>query len=359
MRFLIIGQLPPPYTGQSLQIEKVTKILEKYEFRYRFIHLDFSENSREIGVLNISKVIKLIRIFFSICYNLIFFRPTCVYYPPAGPNRVPMYRDFILLFPIRLFKFKVFFRFHAGGISTMYDALSPVLKKIYEFSYFNVRYSSCMSEQGTDDPTFLKSKEIVIIPNGVKDNYNPAIQKGDKFYLLFVGACRESKGILDFIEVARQAHSFNNIIVGRIIGDVVDTSIEQLIKAGQDEGYLVYEGTQSGQKLAGLFQSSSVLLFPTFYESENFPTVVIEAFSYFLPVISTRWRGVIDQIKPGKNGFIHDIHDIDGMLASAIGLFENKDLYDKMAVGARKDYEEQYTLERYERNFYNFFKMLN
>ncbi|MBB5286683.1 glycosyltransferase involved in cell wall biosynthesis [Rhabdobacter roseus] len=357
MKILIIGQLPPPYTGQSLQIEKILNILKKNSFNFKFIQLDFSEKTSEIGRFDISKVLKLVLIFCKICYNLLLYRPDYIYYPPAGPNFIPMIRDFILLFPIRLFKFKIIFRFHAGGIHKLYSSLNPILKYFYKFSYYHADYSLCMSEAGKIDPIFLKSKEIIIITNGVKDNFQHIENIKIDFNVLFVGICSEDKGILDFVEVIKAANRINSKIKGVIIGDIIDQNINRIIHDGINEGFIKYEGVKVGEEKRKVFQRANVLLFPTFYKSENFPTVVLEAFSYALPVVSTKWRGVVDQVND-SNGYIHDVHDITGMTKSILTLENNKDLYEIMSRNARLDYLNKYTLQAYEKNFYDFFRKL-
>ena len=101
-----------------------------------------------------------------------------------------------------------------------------------------------------------------------------------------------------------------------------------------------------------------MFLFPTFFEHENFPTVNLEAFSSGLPVISTKWRGVIDQIRDGYNGFIHEVHDIDGMVESILKIVNNNELQSELSMNARTDYEDHYSDQLFEQNILKFFNNL-
>jgi glycosyltransferase involved in cell wall biosynthesis len=54
----------------------------------------------------------------------------------------------------------------------------------------------------------------------------------------------------------------------------------------------------SGQKKSAL-EKADCLVFPTFYESEAQPLVLLEAMSAGLPIITTSWRGVAEVLPQG------------------------------------------------------------
>ncbi len=104
MKLLIIGQTPPPYYGQAINIERMLSILDQHGLDYRHIRMNFSDEMSDVGTASYRKVWKLFRLFCSISCSLLVYRPDYVYYPPAGPDKVPAIRDMVLLFPVRLFR---------------------------------------------------------------------------------------------------------------------------------------------------------------------------------------------------------------------------------------------------------------
>lgn len=375
-RILILGQIPPPFGGQAINIQKMVQVLNKHHFNYQLIPLDFSESLNDMGAFNFTKALKLIRIFFTLWYKLLVYRPHLVYYPPAGPTINAVYRDFILLFPIKLLGVKRIFHFHAGGLKSIYAGLAPWAKTVYRYVYFKPAYAICLSKAGRIDPEFLQAQEIDIIPSGVEAFTSAAgsrevgtsqINKGNQyleypneepFVVLFAGLCSASKGILDFIEVLRICREQNQRIVGKVMGKAFSSIEEEALAKAEKEGILVYEGILSGHKKEAAFLGSSAFLFPSVFESENFPTVIIEAFSARLPVVSTNWRGIPDLVHNGKNGFIHPPHATAAMAQSLLELAENNELYAQLSAQAKSDFETNYTMGNFEALIVAYFKQV-
>lgn len=327
---------------------------------YKLLRMNFSDEMNENGKLSYKKIFRLFKLSFLTIKALLFYKPDYVYYPPAGPEKVPVYRDMIILFFVRLFKKKIVFHFHAGGLSDIYPALSPVIKRLFRFVFFNPEYAICFSEQGKRDPRFLHCNHITIIPSGVDDISSSinAKKHGDNFTVLFVGVCRETKGILDFLKVIEIAHKRNDKITGRIIGKTFSDKEKEAIDEAVNNNIVRYEGIKTGEDKNNIFNESDLFLFPTFFEHENFPTVILEAFSAGLPVVATNWRGVKDQVHHNENGYLHEVHDVNGMSDSIVKLATDKELYQRLAKNARLDYERNYSVQKFEKNIINFFTTL-
>lgn len=356
-RILIIGQTPPPFGGQAINIEKILHTLQKNQVNHRFIRLHFSDQLNDMGRFNITKAWRLLTTLCKIFFYLVSYRPHLVYYPPAGPTRNAIYRDMILLLPIRLLKRKLVFHFHAGGLSDMYQSFSPLMQSLYRYVYYRVAHAICLSERGKRDPEALYAQQIHIIPSGVEDMRKTITRsQQDEFVVLFAGLCSESKGILDFITTIKKCHQVNSAIKGRVLGKIFGEKEEKAIAAACNEGILRYEGVQTGEAKKEMFASSAVFLFPSFFESESFPTVILEAFSASLPVVSTNWRGIPDQVTNGLDGYIVNVHDTNTMASHITNLAATPSLYQQLASNARSNFETKYTISTFETSILSFFK---
>ena len=356
MKILILGQTPPPYGGQAINIEKMIQVLVKHQLDHRFIRMNFSDEINDMGRFSFKKAIRLIQIFLNLLWKLLMYRPDLVYYPPAGPQRTPILRDMILLFPIRLFRFKTIFHYHAGGLSDSYATFNDLFRYIFRFAYFNATYSICLSEYGKKDPIALQSKNIILVPSGVDDMGYKIRKDNESFIVLFTGLCSESKGILDFIEIIRISQKSDPRIKGRVLGKLFSIKEENAIHKAVEEGLITYEGVQTGEAKKSNFKTAHVFLFPSFFESENFPTVILEAFSAGLPVVASDWRGISDQVTNGYNGYLQAPHNTKDMASSIIKLAQNPETREQLAANARLDFETRYTMGNFESSIVSFFK---
>lgn len=49
----------------------------------------------------------------------------------------------------------------------------------------------------------------------------------------------------------------------------------------------IYQGKMFGKEKSGLLQKADVFVFPTYYDNECFPVVLLEAMQHKLPVVTT------------------------------------------------------------------------
>ena len=62
-----------------------------------------------------------------------------------------------------------------------------------------------------------------------------------------------------------------------------------------------FHGVLDGDAKWRMFAETDALCLPTHYESETFPTVLLEAMSMSLPVVATRWRGIPEMAGDTQN----------------------------------------------------------
>ena len=97
------------------------------------------------------------------------------------------------------------------------------------------------------------------------------------------------------------------------------------------------------------WKDADIFVFPTYYHNECFPLVILEAMEQGLPVISTNEGGIRDIIDNGNSGYtVEKNNPID--LASAIELLiKDPELCNSMGVAGRRQFEEKFTEEVFEK----------
>ncbi len=356
-KILFVGQTPPPFGGQAI-MQQVT--LEGKYKKIRFVHvrMNFSKEMDEVGKFRLRKVFHLIYIICQIIFMRICHSPKVLYFPPAGPNRIPMYRDIVILCCTRWLFEKTIFHFHAGGISELYRQLNPFTQLLFRFAYFKPDLAIQLSDLNPPDGSFLQAKKSVIIPYGIKDNYpeynneNGIISKPPT--ILFVGVIRESKGVLVLLDACRQIKEsgllFRLQLMGHFESVEFQDCVETFIKLHDLNDMVQFMGVCVEEKKWEVYQSADLFCFPTFFESETFGVVIIEAMQFMLPVISTYWRGIPSVVQEGTTGILVPVKNSEALAVAIEQFLQDSELRKKMGDAGRVLFLKKFTLEDYYHN---------
>jgi len=100
-----------------------------------------------------------------------------------------------------------------------------------------------------------------------------------------------------------------------------------------------YKGIVAPDKVASLLVKYTALVFPTRYEGEGYPGVILEAYSVGVPVITTKFRA-IPEIVDDSSGILIEPGDIDELSNAMIELATNIEHLEKLRIGAIRRSEE-------------------
>ena len=135
-------------------------------------------------------------------------------------------------------------------------------------------------------------------------------RRADPPALLFVGRLIPEKGIFDLLEAMRIL-SRERACVLRVAGKgPCEAAIRQRVAALGLRDSVDFMGYVHGDALARLYSSSAALVLPTYF-GEGFPTVITEAMSYGLPIVTTPVRGAADLLAEGENALFVPPHRPD------------------------------------------------
>jgi glycosyltransferase involved in cell wall biosynthesis len=350
-KVLVVGQTPPPFHGQAIMIEYLVQGNFK-NLEIEHVRMDFSSNIEEIGKFSWRKMGALFRTILKVYHAGVFHNIDYLYYPPASPNKIPMLRDVVFLICCRwLFKGTIF-HFHAAGISTLYAGLSPLLRALYRLAYFKPDLSIITSGFNPRDDHFFQSLRSVEIPNGIQDQGRPRCTRNNSCpRILYVSALFRSKGILDLLAAAclltRRGYEFQIDVVGEFESTEFHHECSLFLVENALQHKVFFHGVKTGEQKWEYFDTADIFCFPSYYEAESFPLVLLEAMQFGLPSVGARWRGIQSIIEDGNTGFLVTPRSPDELADKLALLLADEDLRKKMGLRARERYALKHDLKNW------------
>ena len=357
LKILVVGQTPPPFHGQAIMIQMlVDGPIEDAELIH--LRMAFSDSLDEVGRFKLRKIFHLIKLILSIYWIRIRHNPSVLYYPPTGPNRVPLIRDTILLICTRwLFKWTVF-HFQASGVSELIRSLSLWQQFIVWQALGTPDAAIQLSSLTVSDASFLKAKRQYLIPNAAEDHAKERVFRKDasaesfpQIRLLYLGTVCETKGVLVLIDAIKTLTTSLPKVHLDIVGGFQPASFKSQvldrIKQLELQSQVTLHGQRTGDAKWKFFANADVFCFPTYYESEGFPCVLVEAMSFSLPIVSTNWRGIPSMVRDGETGFLVAPRDVESLSVAIERLVENTGQREAFGRLARLRYEAEFTRSRH------------
>lgn len=361
-KILVVGVTPPPYGGQHLMTERLIKA--NFEnLKIYHVKMAFSQSMAVVGRFNLYKVTHMFSIVLQALHSRFKYDVNTLYYMPGGSNAVPVVRDIFILFFLRLFFKKTIFHFRAAGVSEVVAKQPYLLKKMAQYVYHAPDLAIHLSSLNPNDGAYFKAKKVVVIPNGLEDAalpYLPIHRKNKEFVtILYVGSVQETKGIMVLLEAAKilleKGHKIKVEIVGEYGTPTIKSQVKSYCNNNGLEEVVFFRGEKRGHEKWQYYIAADIFCFPSFFESESFGNVLVEAMMFELPVVGTRWRGIPDLIDEGKTGFmvaINDPHETANKLKKFI---EDAGLRQEYGRNARRKFLSTYQVDRFFNNMQKHF----
>ena len=177
--------------------------------------------------------------------------------------------------------------------------------------------------------------KVYKVYNGLDlSTFRPSIPRSEPVRLLSVGRLIEKKGFAFLVEACRLLSSSGLNFICEIVGEGPERHrLEELIRAYRLSGQVRLTGSKPQTEIVDLLARSSLFVFPAIHDSsgdsDNLPTVLVEAMASSLPIIATGIAGIPEIVRHNENGILIQEKD-SAQLANAIRLLaDNRELLEK------------------------------
>jgi glycosyltransferase involved in cell wall biosynthesis len=218
--------LPPPVYGSNISNKNVavSPLLNEY-YDMDVLRISYANNTNEMGVINIKKILLIIKYLLYILRKA-FNNYDLVYYVPAVKG-IAFCRDYLLLLPLKISKKKILLHLRGKGIYER--AKNNIINKIFYKSFFKNTHVICLSESLTYDIKEVYKGAPYIVNNGINIEYYPPQKvSNDPPVILFLSNFIETKGIITLLDACRILKKRNIKFKLKLIGSPRDNIMEKI-----------------------------------------------------------------------------------------------------------------------------------
>lgn len=326
----------------------------KYE-SVELIHIPmtFSSHMSDMGKIGWKKIAQIPLLIFRTIRAKLIHRSNILYFPPAGPTLAAMLRDAIILLILRPFFKILVLHFHASGVSEKCKNLPQPLRFFFYRVYGEAEFAIKTSHTGIRDPENFSAKIVKTIYNAVADPGigSVSVYRKSSISILYMAVIKESKGILDLLSaiklLLKNGENVHLHIAGEFDSTATHTRVEKFLAEEFLSEYVTFHGTVTGQEKEKLFLSTDIFCFPTYFESESFGLVAVEAMSYGIPVVATRWRSLPEIIGDGEEGLLVDVKSPTSLFIALQNLCRHPEMRQEMGQRGIKKFKKSFTVEKF------------
>jgi len=364
---IIIGQLPPTITGQSLVTADVYNILLKFGGVVRTHNLVYSEYRF------FKKYILLFETIINITLDIIKYKS--VIYLSAARTNLGFYRNAYIILLSNLFKRKIIVHFHCGEYNDFLINNGILFQKFAKYLFNMVDVSIILGKSLLKNYEFISNRKMkfIEIPNGISIKECKIASKDDSFLnILYMSNLIESKGYFDILEAVNilvNEFKICNIRVdfcGKFMNhedNISFNTIDEYIFNFKDyisrnnlSSFINYHEVVKGELKDLLFQNCDIFILPTYYSTEAQPLSILEALSYGKIVITTNHRGIPDMVINEYNGLIVESKSPRSIANAILKITNDKSLQDKLSINAIHHVINNFSFDKFEKNIINLFK---
>jgi len=346
---MLVGVVPPPTHGQSIATQALFDA-DLHPLEKVIVEIRSSKVLASVGRFSFSKALSLVPLVARTWLKFATFRPRVLYYTAGSGAWIPFIRDFVFLSLCRPLFHRTLIHYHSGNLVEFLEGSkirSLIGRWIYGRGAWTIRLGkSCPAP-------LYPGNQVFDVPNGIDapDNLPPR-QLSASFRILFLGNLFEDKGVIDLIDAVAVLASKHPIpITLSLIGGWPDpetrVKIEKRIRLLPANVLCPPPAPLYGAEKWEALSNHDVFAFPSYYSSENFPLVIIEAMAAGLPVVASDWRGIPSLIENDVTGWVVPPKDVPKLAGTLENLLLDPVLRSSIARRAHDRYRKDLTASSY------------
>jgi len=248
------------------------------------------------------------------------------------------------------------------GLGTVFlkkTIIQTITKALYKFAFTDVEKVFFQNE---DDKALFISNALIseermdILPgSGIDTNKFsplPSKESSGKIIFLLIARVIRDKGIVEYVEAAKQLKSKYENVEFQILGQLGAINKSAIsndeVSLWEKKGYIRYLGTTDDVR--SKIADATAIVLPSYREGTS--KTLLEAASMAKPIVTTDVPGCNNVVENGKNGFLCRVKDPDDLAAKMEKIIKmSKEERERMGNYGRvkmiNEFEEKIVIDKY------------
>lgn len=329
-KMLAAVQLPPPVHGASLRNQEfIASPIIQGRLEVTVLPIQTSASIGDIGHVSARKIVSTILMIIGAAVLSFRTRPD-VFYITLSTSGVAFLKDCLILLAAKRFSSKQLVHLRNQGLKRSHESL--VYRVLGRMALSRTHALVLSRSLVADASYFYEEGDITVVHNCIDDDdakrslmcddktLNPKLSEllkhasaKDSLYFYHIANLSEDKGSLDVLRafVALGDCSAKLIMIGPWENVDLEEAAKSLLRQYPNIAKrIVFLGALYGPEKFRAMSACDVHLFPTKYDKECFPGVVLEAMSCGIPTIGSRHGALPDIIDHGVDGYLVEKGDV-------------------------------------------------
>ena len=217
-------------------------------------------------------------------------------------------------------------RVYGGNLIGAYRAAGPWIRRLAERTWMRCPLAYVETRQSLRD--FGAPANFRWFPNtrdctGFRRSRGAEIRR-----LIFLARLEMDKGLAEALEACRRLPDRCRL---RVFGPPL-SGTDMSLFAGHPRAS--YGGVLAPDDVPRVLSEHDLLVYPSYYFSEGYPTAVLEAFQCGLPVVAARWGGVSELVEHEVSGLLVAPRSAAALWSAIERLLDDPGLYRRLCEGA-------------------------
>ncbi len=352
-RLVVVGPTPPPMHGVAVMTGEVLEALAQLGCLSGHVDTRDDRPLATIGRLD------LINVWLGIKHVAMLWRAsgrdgTTTVYLPISQATWGFVRDAALVAVAKLRRKRLILHLHGGHFRGFYEDAGIVMRWLIRV----------VCRQATEawalTPSLQDQYAGLVEGNRVKcvGNVVPDLQESDqelppptdRFKLLYLSNLLPEKGCFELMAALRSlgtaCRGWEVCIAGPATEDVERRLRAEAERLADGGATVHFAGEIHGQEKIRRYLWADLFVYPTYYQLEGQPLVLLEALAAGLAVVSTRHAGIPETVRDGVEGVLVEPRDTDALARALSNMSVDEVSRRRCAAAARERYTAKYSRER-------------